>query len=359
MKNTTKRILALLLSLCMLTALTVSAFAQGIENYLMIGDSISIYCGTDTWSYNGTYSAKLKDDPELGINSLKRLAHPGWGVQEGLLVLGGPDYTNEVGRYWSGQTSVQIRGYSPTVVGDLAEADLITIQLGANNILGTGVGVLRKAFEQDGFQFNGSCVDRQIIACLDRLEDDLSDTEALIKLLNLLETTERGMVLLKNVLKIVPSTITEFQKSWDALMERIYEVNPDAKVVVIGIYNPVGMILKKTINDNLDLDEKLQPLLDSTEQLIRHTTSIFADALNLYMRSGSRYARQYVYVDVTEVDLTGTMDGSHLGAVGHQYFYEKIKNAIVTHYLPESVPATKTTPTGLLGKLVSGLKKLF
>lgn len=378
MKNM-KKALSLLLVLCMLAALGVSALAEG-KTYLMLGDSVAIYCGIPTQAeldmchavytdpsrpLPGTYSEMLGNDPQLGITNVCNCAHPGWRVQEALYALGGTNYTADYILRYGGDTEQRMLTYSPKYVEALKNADVISINLGSNNVIQPLVYGLYSAFEKSGIAFSGSGLDQSILNSLERIKANSGDIEALITLVNALETTDRGIVLLKSALKMMPSAVTEFQKSWDELMKLIYEVNPDANVIVFGLFNPIGNLIKYTAANTLSIDDSGKFLTDSAAWILKEVTDPVVDAMNLYLRSGNVHARKYVYVDVSDVKLnpSDSRDGVHLDDVGHRYFYDKMKSAIVTNFSAdfpvESVPATKTTPTGLLGKLFSGLKNLF
>ena len=378
MKNM-KKLFSLLLTLCLLAAMGASAFAEG-KTYLMLGDSVAIYCGIPTQAelnmchavytnpgltLPGTYSEMLKNDPQLGITTVCNCAHPGWRVQEALYALGGSNYTADYILRYGGDTEARMLKYSPEYVKALREADVISINLGSNNIMQSFVYGLYSAFEKDGIAFSGSALDQSILNSLEKLKANSGDIEALITLVNALETTDRGVVLLKSALKMMPSAIIEFQKSWDELMKRIYDVNPDANVIVFGLFNPIGNLIKYTVSSNLSLGDSAKFLTDGAAWILKEATDPAVDAMNLYLRSGNRYAKKYVYVDVSDVTLSpsDSRDGVHLDSAGHQYFYNKMKSAIVTNFSDdfpvESVPATKTTSTGLLGRLFSGIKNLF
>ena len=374
MKNM-KKALPLLLVLCMLAALSVSAFAEGktFENYLLITDSIGVYCGVPApnnphiavyshpnQTFPGTYSELLKNDQSLGIHTITSCAHPGWRVQEALYALGGADYTSDYILKYAGDTAERMKTYSQShYVQALENADLITINLGFNNIMQAFIYGLYTAFEQEGIAFEGSKLDKAAMEALNRLKENTGDVEAFVTLLGALETMERGTVLIKNALKMMPEAIRGFEKSWDELMERISQVNrKNAAILVLGLYNPMDDVIKFNLGSKLG-DGALKKITDTTAWLLKEATDPTVDAMNRYLRSGNRHAHDYVFVDVDDVELSGTKDGVHLGDAGHQYFYEQMKNAIVTHFIPESVPATKTTPAGLLGKLFSGLKNLF
>ena len=379
MKNM-KKALSLLLALCMLAALSASALADGGKTYLMLGDSVAIYCGVPTQAelnsvhavysdpsrpFPGTYSEMLGNDPQLGITNVCNCAHPGWRVQEALYALGGANYTVDYILKYGGDNETRMLTYSPKYVEALREADVISINLGSNNVVQPFIYGLYSAFEKDGIAFSGSELDQSILDSLERIKANSGDTEALISLINALETTDRGVVLLKSALKMMPSAVTEFQKSWDELMKRIYEVNPGANVIVFGLYNPIGNLVKYTAANTLSIGDSGKYLTESAAWILKELTDPVVDAMNLYLRSGNSYARKYVYADISDVKLNpgDSRDGVHLDDAGHRYYYDKMKSAIVTNFSAdfpvESVPATKTTSAGLLGKLFSGLKNLF
>ena len=102
------------------------------------------------------------------------------------------------------------------------------------------------------------------VDALNRLKVNAGDTEALAALLGLLgDTAGRGFVLLKNALKMLPSAVSEFEKSWDELMKLIYKANPDVDVLVIGQFNPVDDAVKFTVENKLSADESLKTVTDT------------------------------------------------------------------------------------------------
>ncbi|GEM_PF-4541121 len=371
MKSSAKKLLSLLLTLVMLSSLAVSAFAETktFENYLMIGDSIAIYHDeptvadkdkvhyvqtTDPYrAFPGTYSDFLKT--ELGIKNICSCGYAGWRVQEALLALGGTDYTADYMFNYGGDSVKRISTMSPIYISALENADLISINLGSNNLIQAFVYALYTAFEVDGTAFEGSEYDVQVLEYINELKADSSDAEALANLLLALEYTQRGTVLLKNALKMMPQAIVEFEKSINELFSIIYEKNPDADVLVIGVYNPIAELINHTIESNITLSENGKTLTSATATLLEQTVEPYVSAMNLYLRSGCSYSSKYVYVDVTGVDLTGSGDGVHLGTVGHQYYCSQLKAAIDTHFVTDAVPATKTYSP--LSKLFSLFKK--
>lgn len=364
MKKTLFRVLSLCLAVIMAFGLCTAAFAdggkQGFEHYLMIGDSIAVYCGDPPKSdyipvyfdpsltFKGTYSDRLKSDHELGINSICSCAHPGWRVQDAIFALGGENRTADYMLKFAGDTVSRISEYSPAYVRGLKEADLISINLGNNNIMQPFVYALYTAFEKEGIAFDGSCADKLILDCLKRLQADFSDVEALAKLLSVLETTERGIALVKNALRMLPQAARDFQKSWDDLIALITTANPDAKIVVLSAYNPVGGAVEYNLGGSV--------LSSGLAAMLKTATDPSIATVNAYMRSGSKYSDRYVFVDVTNPDLTGTKDGVHLGDVGHQFFYTQMKNAIKTNFMTDSAP---TQSASLLDRMSAAFRSFF
>ena len=72
-------------------------------------------------------------------------------------------------------------------------------------------------------------------------------------------------------------------KNWDTLIADIYELNPDVTLVAVGMMNPF---------------EKLQPE-DAELQSICRTASFYTQLVNAHISVMSRYAEDYLYVDVT------------------------------------------------------------
>ena len=374
MRRSVRRVLSLCLVLSLTLALCIPAFAAGnvcFEDYLMIGDSIGVYCGDPPkekyipvysnagMAFPGTYSELLKNDGELGIQRICSCAHPGWRVQDALYALGGENRTSDYMLAFAGDTLDRIQTMRSSFTQGLEDAELISINLGNNNIFQPFIYGLYTAFEKESISFEGSCCDKAALDSLKRLQADCSDFEAFADLLGALESMERGTVLLKNVLKMLPDSLADYQRSWDDLIRLITTANPDAKILVLGLYNPVEYLINDLAGKNLPLSSGGKSLVGGAAKLLNDTLDPVIRAYNNYLRSGCRYAGKYVYVDVTGVKLDGSKDGLHLGDLGHKYVYGQMKNAIMTHFVSDAIPAKKLTLPGLLGKVASAVKFIF
>ena len=68
-------------------------------------------------------------------------------------------------------------------------------------------------------------------------------------------------------------------ENWDPIIRKIYEVNPDVTLVVVGTYNPM----------------KTTKLTDASVITIGKAFDTVCRQINTYMQFGSRYAGKYLY----------------------------------------------------------------
>ncbi len=123
----------------------------------------------------------------------------------------------------------------------IGKAKLMTIQVGANDIFSNAIAQINRAAGAQGQDFTAS---------------------------------------MKNAIRV---GYQNFVKNWDTLIGDIYELNPDVTLVAVGMMNPF---------------EKLQPD-DAELQSICRTASFYTQLVNAHISVMSRYAEDYLYIDVT------------------------------------------------------------
>lgn len=123
----------------------------------------------------------------------------------------------------------------------IGKAELITIQIGANDIFSNAIAQINRAASAQGQDFTAS---------------------------------------MKNAIRV---GYQNFVKNWDTLIADIYSFNPDVSLVAVGMMNPF---------------EKLQPE-DAELQEICRAASFYTQLINAHISFMSRYAEDYIYIDVT------------------------------------------------------------
>jgi len=334
-KKNSKRILAVALVIAMVFSLSAAALAENrtdrpFDYYMCIGDSLPFKNKGDMavfskdaggWLIN-SYPQLVADYYGLTSKSMRyNGAHAGWRTCEVRFLCDdsyeGDDYLNCTAHTmsWGGYTKADLIKLRPQFRAALRKADLITINLGSNDI----IGVLKYAADEVmTFRTAGSEYDKQLMQALEEAKQANSEYEYIVKVLDIMSTLEDYSLLVRNLTTRFFEILTNYFDNWDALMKSVLQwTKEDATIVVIGLFNPTGGV----VANMTDISEEAASVITSL-------TDPGSELFNAYMKSGSPYASEYLYADVFGVDLTGTGDGSHLGQVGHRYFADQIISAV-------------------------------
>jgi len=328
MKKTTRMLFSLMLALSMVLGLCSVVCAEGDEkkyhNYYMMGDSIPQLIGEDMTTDKDYLGYNEGIYPELvaqhyGVESLYWGANQGWRTHEARISINknydGDEHTEKWEYAWAGDKLVDIQKKRDQNIAALAAADMITINLGNNNLVAPLVVCVYKVFGTAYLKHGGYEED---------LEEILETAKALPVEEALYYLLEQGSEFALDAAEVLdlakvalPQAMAEFCDSWDALIDDVRAVNASAPIVVVGMYNALGSAAKKNVSG---ISDEVVSMLDA---IAEPTVKYF----NSYMSSGSSRCSEYVFADVYDVDLTGSEEGSHLGKAGHQYFADQIIRA--------------------------------
>ena len=281
----TKRLLTVLLAafmvaLCFIPSLAVS---KQYKNYAVLGDSIPTGYMLPGYQYAGrkkvlwpvvpnsypTYVAK-----GVGARRTYMLAHSGYRTADLRRVLD-PDFAGDYfnARRLPKQTdtyAVDQEGLEKLrkgVIKYIEKSDLITLQIGANDSF--QVIVILFAMLQENRQL------REELQEAGAFDPDVTTT-ALKKIAQDNETLLR-------IIEMELASVQGFRANFDVIIRRIHEINPDAKVVVLGLYNP----LEVTKIAGISPAPLIQPLIQG---------------FNNYMAFGSRYSDYYTYCPLKDIE---------------------------------------------------------
>lgn len=138
----------------------------------------------------------------------------------------------------------------------MEEADLITVNIGSNDILGNPLGqAMREMYNTDG-------VDKAI---LDAIKAELQKTgdfgTALLKLIGYAESIGQGTKLLVSLAYYMNIAYQQFTENWDAIVKNIYRLNPDVTLVAVGMHNAFANT-SLTVGSVIKTGKLLQPIMD-------------------------------------------------------------------------------------------------
>ena len=352
-----KSVLSLALVLMFVFSFAAPAFAAESEeaefsSYFLLGDSVSIKCHSDRSDKSGylgfsedTYGEIIAQ--HYNIKDAYCCAYTGWRTQEARIAIdpgyAGDIYTTDWQPRWGNNTLEFMQSLQPKSIPALERADLITVNLGNNNLIGTIAYSAAKVFEDETA---GTDCEKQALAAINEAMEANSDIEAISIILEAAKLLGQVKIVIETVIADLVDALAAFPESWDSLIARIREVNPDATLVVIGMYNAIGSDVRFLAEENGIDPETIGLLADALDDMTKPPVLI----LNYHMQYGCPYKDEYIFVDNSDVVFDGTPDGSHMGPAGHAQIAEKIIAAldasVCQHehtYLANVKPATRFT----------------
>ena len=317
-----KRITALLLSLLMVLTLCTTAFAKSSDyHYVALGDSVPHNMRDEYLPPNQDlrYPALVRESlPDVNA-TLTNLSKPGIRTAEMRILLEdnyeGDDFTENFLEGYASTVPVTkellMSNEWRTMYRDaIREADLISIELGNNDLMGNISYLLSSGKLDFGF-------------LADLFSDGqfkLSSPAELLKLLN--KTTS----IVTSLLKSIAGYELTFRENWDCIIRDIRKLNPATTIVVLGFYNP--------LNAYAEMLGDYAKLLDLVGAPI--------DKLDNYVKSESPYKNEYLYADISGISgvedaFANSSDGNfafHPGPIGHQYIAQQILNVLEANGQP-------------------------
>ena len=115
----------------------------------------------------------------------------------------------------------------------------------------------------------------------------------------------------------------EFKVNWDAIIEAVREINPDATLAAVGYYNPFP-----TLNFEYE----------GVTYNIGTVSQKYVDRMNAYISGESDKAGEYVFVDTTGVELYATSGAlsidPHPTKAGHAEIAKRLVDALYNNTSP-------------------------
>ena len=283
----TKKLIALITTLVLLlttATLTSQAKTPQYKKHVSFGDSVAVGFGPYNYTNRG-FSRVDFAFPALVSDSLNAelvpLSRTGFRTQELRAMLDdtykGDDYLFKLGK---DITPELISKYKPIFKQQAQQADLITIQIGMNDAF----ALAKRKFE---------------------------------------ENPNNTPLAVAEAIDAMWYGYTNFRENWDAITGKLLQLNPNAKIIVVGMYNPIKEIKLTDVN--------LIKLGQAADAITL--------AYNTYMQSQSKHADDYTYVDISDVELftqpailtsgldTTTID-VHPTKNGHKYIAQQILKAL-------------------------------
>lgn len=376
-----KKTLSIVLCVVMLFALTVPAFAASgknyydYENYMCVGDSIAAGCGlardgkptnfdqnaenyTTVYSNNyiylgydfaaapNAYHSLVAN--ELGANLLQ-CARSGLRAVELRYMLDGTynDYDKDC--IW-GNTYFDTDGNGFTTADldaldayvkysdKIKQADLISINVGSNDVFSFALNVVLRELTKD-------TSDPVLNAIKEYLEKTGNIGAAFGKLIDAYQSMGKIADLATALTTTMNKAYMQFTVNYAAVIERIYEINPDITIVGVGVYNPFDGF-RLSADSNLDLSGIASPVVAAINAHIasyklKYSNFCYADVVGTQtypMSYDDHYFWEYFSLKV------------HPDIEGYQFMTKQILDALPEAPLPTPAVTSATDPAS--GKIM-------
>ena len=330
-----KKVVAVVLALVMCASLCTFACADGQSvkqygKYVSLGDSISCgfteeYIGHEELWFTASEQAYCwKVAKDVGASDTYVGGFSGARCEELLLALGGDIplvIYNSIGGYFEGLYNRMMES-SGVLQEKVAQSELITLCIGSNDI----------------------CLYPIKAAGLTAGDFEQPDIDLAAKIAKVVEYIYKGY--------------NNLMANYPKLLDRIYEMNEDAEVVVMGTYNPF----------------QNAPLLDETVLPIGTAVSAVTDLVNLKLeKMAKEYGAKFVNIANVEtwynslsgepVAIISNADdfllNIHPTKTGYDYIHRLIRNALTEEVKPVSTDITLDLngldPKGIYSVTVNGV----
>lgn len=287
-----RRLFCLLLIAALLSSFGVCFAVQkdysGYAYYVSLGDSIANGIGENNVANKYMYRTPGAYPDRIAKATGAYLTQLGCGgmrtVELRACLEPGYEMPDEYANNFSRAKVAEIRHfYKPAV----AAADLITLNIGANDIATYALLRAKAALADAGVSMNA------IAMAEDGASDDVG---ALGRLLALARNAGAYASAVNAAVSGLTEGYARFVENWDAIIGDIYTLNPDVTLLVAGFYNPFNEL----------------KLSDSSLLALGKAADGIIDAVNLHMQYGSAYARDYIYVDITGIQSMAAKYGDSL-----------------------------------------------
>ncbi|WP_422484996.1 GDSL-type esterase/lipase family protein [Gudongella sp. DL1XJH-153] len=246
-----KKLLPIIMILVLLIAIPVQAFAKMPEvdmqlRYLNIGDSIAYgLSAAPGLSYFERYAKYLEDN--YGLDENWPYPEAGGAVNAGVEGLDSMELLEAL------QENTQLKGL-------VMQADVITISIGGNNLLTPVIGAVAELYEVDPSSYPSSG------AFIQALLGEIGAEGEMAWNMRLAAFTASALSSDPGTLGYALEARTEqFLSDWPAILDEIEELNPDAHIIAMTLYNPIEE------EDNLDLYHRYEELVRPMNKAIMKT----------------------------------------------------------------------------------------
>ena len=235
----------------------------GYNTYMCIGDSIAagytvsgIYMDPIGLGFNRVTGA-YHDLVATGINAdLLQLGCSAFRTVELRYILDGV-YTDKDGiwneAFAQAFTIENLNALKPYFISAIQASDIITINLGSNDVLSYSYIRAMIAMYQD----TTSDAMKAVKAFIEENGGDVG--QAFLSMLNTAQMIGKLPSVLMEFTNAFNEAFAQYKENWNASLKAIYELNPDVQIITVGVYNPANNI-SLTEGGSFKLGPFMQPV---------------------------------------------------------------------------------------------------
>ena len=226
----------------------------------------------------------------------------------------------------------QLKPYRSAYLDAIKKADLITVNLGSNDVLSYSM--------KKTLNILSSSSDCALAEEVKEIMSKCGDFgTAFVKVLGYAEKAGKLPIVMASLNPTLMKAVSAFKENFTACMRGIYKLNPNATVVVVGVYNPMSNV-SLVENGNLKLAALVQPTVDLMNQFLQYGCLYsdwyrFAPVPNVTTWKMSLIGGDFASEVITKV---------HPTAVGHSYMADQILSVLPEAQQSETTPDTGNCP---------------
>ncbi len=315
----TRKLIALLLALVLtMSVLAVSAFAaqkKQYHAYTFFGDSVTAAAGLPSYysfyHYNaetgkiegtaegqrviGSYADRVAAGVGInnGLENYYNESHSGWRTSEVREILD-PGYYNDDGEVAKALSKAMANGKAiaepaelrSRVIDEIKKSDLITLDLGSNDVQLPIIMSLYSVMNPT------ASADYKAWALEELLNQFGTQMEVISYLAQAVAAMHGIEFALETIGKATLTGLNKFRVNYPVIINAIHDLNPNADIYVIGLYNPLS---DTKVSDSIPIPigKVLDPMILS---------------MNLYLSQLNPARQYYTYVDAFNTAVLGTIN---------------------------------------------------
>lgn len=320
--KTMKRILSAVLAIAMmLSVLSVSAFALNkapqYKSYVFFGDSITAAVGIPGYNelvasegtaegkrVRGSYADLLATKVGVEEDKYFNEAHSAWRSAELRMVLDETYDGDAVAQAWAaglfgeGKSYPSREAYMDIIRAEVEQADLITVAIGSNDMLVNLILNLTSLLNPTADENYKLWLIEKLLAQYGSENEVINQLAAQIAAIHGITFT------INKLIQFLNENLKIFQQNYAVILRKLHEINPDARLISVGYYNPMR-------------DAKIS---DSIPINVGHIMDAPLIAMNAYVRTLCATRSYYNFVSVWNAEVISTSNLSDFDMSGTDFW---------------------------------------